>query len=1545
MDGREENFNETSITKKSRSLDLKSLYKSQLTKESLKKKSLKRDHSRDRGDDEKTNKRKKVRQEVSSSRLDNADGRIKKNLDGEPGSGRQDLGELKSGLSSSNGTNGVFICLHDNLVHVPTRKRSERKKIEDCEAANREGLPNFETGRGDQVPKLGRDDMRKEIDSSKIKQKKNSDKLKGKRSSNSNSLQRFKGNEDLASYPLVNSSVSSLKNLRRKDRKRKTLDLDRSGVAKEAEPVIDSCKLSDDLQQDEDEENLEENAARMLSSRFDPSCTGFSSSSKSSRLPSANGLSFLPSSSENIVNHGSKSRLDSESASVDTAGRNLMPKKRRHFYDIPLANVDAYWLLKRRIKVFWPLDQSWYYGFVNGYDAEKRLYHIKYDDRDEEWINLQTERFKLLSLRSEIPGNPTRRRSSTKSRSSDQENGSKSRNKRQRKATTVDDSCGGSGMDSEPIISWLARSPHQVKSSSFHGNKKQKGKVTPPSTNTSLLYDEPVGVNRHLAKGSLGDAKNNLSCDPVSQDKSESLREKSPLQRATHTKDGKQHIVYVRKRFRRAAPIPVVIEPSGRRVEIEGPLCFTYKAGVSKIFWEMESSAFRFDLNFPIRLVLNCSFESENLWLLGAGLLHNYGTVVTKWPRVSLEMLFVDNVVGLRFVLFEGCLNMAVAFIFLVLRVFHQPAPQGNSVDLQWPLTSIGFKFSSAQLIKKPLVFAFYSFSKVKNSKWISLDSRLKKHCLLSKQLPLAECTYDNIQAIQNGSFRFPMTSISDPTSAKLLKEQVRQKRSRQGIYIMGGSKVSTQIEHQSMDAIERKFPPFSLSFAAAPALFLSLHLDLLMKQSAARINFCDHAPIDVQEEFGLVEGDCPSINLKNDTMTLSKGAAVDEQCCAELDQVIGSSTCSDQIVSEKYKDIDLSGAVTPISHGSEKRGTLSEWQSHPSRNIDGGVIPSPILTAPRSSWHRNRSNSLLSPGWSVGKSNSFYSEFSVGPRKPRRQVSYSVPFAGYEFSSRYKRHHQKVLYHKRIIRASEKKSPDAARVLEKDFESLSCDANVLITVGDKGWRESRSQVVLELLDHNEWTLAVKNLGITIYSYKANQVLQPGSINRYSHAMTWKGGKDWTLEFPDRRQWALFKVLYEECYNRNIRAASVKNIPIPGVHLKEENDDDGPEVTYVRSFNYFQQVETDFEMALDPSRVLYDMDSDDEQWISNIQNSEKDNCDFNGISEEMFQKTMDLFEKAAYAQKRDEFTPNEIEELMVNVGPLCLGKIIYEHWQKKRQKKGMALIRHFQPPLWKRYQKQVKEWEVALSKNNNPGNGGVNEVATLEKPPMFAFCLKPRGLKLLNKGLKHRSQKRVSLSRHTNSSLYQDGFHTFGRRLSGFAIGDENFKYPGLSYDSLDDSSSRVFSPKDADNMRYYSMSNDGYYRNPVPKFGRGNSNKFAPFMYHNDSQFKASYSQRMSASGKRNGFNRQHLQDGPQRYGSEHLDGSELDEFKLRDASVAAQHARNRAKFMRQRANAMQSIADVAIQRAAVALMTAEAMKTSENSAEGDAEPQEASK
>ncbi|TKY58191.1 hypothetical protein E2542_SST15247 [Spatholobus suberectus] len=295
----------------------------------------------------------------------------------------------------------------------------------------------------------------------------------------------------------------------------------------------------------------------------------------------------------------------------------------------------------------------------------------------------------------------------------------------------------------------------------------------------------------------------------------------------------------------------------------------------------------------------------------------------------------------------------------------------------------------------------------------------------------------------------------------------------------------------------------------------------------------------------------------------------------------------------------------------------------------------------------------------------------------------------------------------------------------------------------------------------------------------------------------------------------------------------------------------------------------------------------------------------------MFEKTIDMFEKAAYAKKCDHFTPDEIEELMLNVGPLCVVKIIYDHWQQRRQKKGMALIRHFQPPLWERYKKQVREWEVGMAKSSAPSNGCLDKVTTLEKPAMFAFCLKPRGLESLNKGLKHRSQKKISVSGHANSNPDQDGFHTFRRRQNALPFGDEKFLYQGHSYDSFDDSSlaltsPRVFLPRDAGSLKYHSTTNGMGCRNHIPKFQK---------------------------SGYDLPGNRHHLLTGPKRQGIEQLDGSVLEELRPRDAMAEARYKRHVAKLKRERAKRLLYKADVAIHKAMTALMTAEAMKASEDS------------
>lgn len=564
------------------------------------------------------------------------------------------------------------------------------------------------------------------------------------------------------------------------------------------------------------------------------------------------------------------------------------------------------------------------------------------------------------------------------------------------------------------------------------------------------------------------------------------------------------------------------------------------------------------------------------------------------------------------------------------------------------------------------------------------------------------------------------------------LPGQVLQKKHRTGVCKFSVHKDGSYINagHScNSNGNCKTLPPFALSFAAAPSFFLSLHLELLMKHTVFKASALTVWENDSMEH---PENDCCSkcIEFQTDELA-SANDTLSNRCLSSDEADIGKTGISDNHPNTKLPPSGTSETSQSLGLGTDEQGqkNYAELERFPqslaisdispktsnslsngisieipqlnqadkpgheesrillqpndlAMNGNRGITPSPNPTAPRTVWHRTRSSLSCgnsSHGWVDVKMDSVHNGFINGPKKPRTQVSYSLPLAGFDLSSKNRSLHQKTVPHKRIRRSNEKRISDA---WQRNFDLLSCEANILITHGDRGWRECGAQVVLELADQNEWKLAVKISGDTQFSYKAHQFLQPGSTNRYTHAMMWKGGKDWTLEFPDRGQWALFKEMHEECYNRNVRAASIKSIPIPGVHLLDENDDSGPEGLFVcSSSKYFRQIETDVEMALNPSRVLYDMDSEDEKWISeNWSCSDGGGNSFRRLSEEDFERTMDMFEKAAYMQQRDQFSSDEIEEFMSGVGSMELLKAIYDHWQQKRQKKGMPLIRHLQVP-------------------------------------------------------------------------------------------------------------------------------------------------------------------------------------------------------------------------------------------------------------------------
>lgn len=1453
-----------------------------------------------------------------------------------------------------------------------------------------------------------------------------------------------------------NGDASSSKRLNN-HRKRKVPTSGRETVAKKVVPSVDNVSSTLDVFQDDDEENLEQNAARMLSSRFDPSCTGFSSRSRSSASSSANGLSFLVSPTPKF---GSRELgAGSESASADTASRVLRPRKqhkgkglsrkRRHFYEILSRDLDAFWFLNRRIKVFWPLDESWYYGLVNDYDSETKLHHIKYDDRDEEWISLQTERFKLLLLPGEVPSKIMPKESATEACHPDTES---------RNLDTKDETFLGSHMESEPIISWLGRSSIRVKSSPSGSRKKQKTSHLPSNFLPAPPSDKSEDPGGNAGMGPLESETSNPNQSSTLPVGSTDGRkgEKSVLENTSRPKGGHLPVVYVRRRKKNACGSTPGAATSHTCVARSSQS--SQKTDVSlgcscsnELIWSLnnsgmlelsvafrESKQFRFEVCLSLRPLLDYALDAEIFWLIHNVLLLRYGTIMITWPTVQLEVLFVDNVVGLRFFLFEGCLKQAVTFVFLVMTIFREPDKQGKCIDFQMPTTSIRFKLSCIQDFRKQRIFAYYSFSKVKHCNWSYLDSELQPHCLHFKQLSLPECTYDNIKLLEGGSKHLHTSSVGWSRSCEVLRKKpmlgvLRKPRSVNRSWPSSNSSLNLGT-----------LPPFALSFTAAPTFFLSLHLKLLMERSITSISLQDHNTVysldcssdtsrSVPDEWTLVEE--PSENSPRSTPTRNPRTLAEDACsgltCRKLQlgtevdslstrgglmkssqnlingklDVTGTSTCrkvpGNTVVDTSVKSVNRGGSdlrpekfvtllrpAIPNDHAPPVMSTTRCYSdlngmsveipvcdqldrdierrhgtpqvSDLAWNSSDGNVCSPNPTAPRSLWPRNRfspsmsSFGSLSHAWPEGKTDFIRNGFGNGPRKPRTQVQYTLPFGGPDFNSKHKIHTQNGLSYKRIRRANEKRTSDGTRGSRRNLELVACDANLLITHGDKGWRECGARVFLEVTDQNEWKLAVKLCGMTKYSHKVTQDLQPGSTNRYTHAMMWKGGKDWALEFPDRSQWMLFKEMHEECHNRNIRAASVKNIPIPGVRLIEEFDDYAAERPFLCSPKYFRQVETDVDMAMDPSHILYDMDSDDEEWIVKSRKSlqtQEDVCEM--ISDELFEKTMDMFEKVSYAQQCDHLTVDEIEDF--EAGPSEVIKAIYEHWRQKRQRKGMALIRQLQPPLWERYQQQVKQWEQLTGKPITAPSSGSQETApSAEKPPMFAFCLKPRGLEVPNKGSKHRPHKKysVSVNNHTVFGDH-DGPHSLGRRINGVPYGDERAVFPSNSHESSDVSpslyaSTRVYSPRDAVGHGYFSLNADASEWNHHPRLNRNNSKKIGSFSFSGNSKVVASCNQQRKTV-KRNGVHRwnvdlpdwssqNHQQLVPSyRHQIEQLGGPDLDEFRLRDASGAAKHALNMAKLKRERAQKLLYRADLAIHKAVSALMTAEAIKASYGDSNGD--------
>lgn len=88
--------------------------------------------------------------------------------------------------------------------------------------------------------------------------------------------------------------------------------------------------------------------------------------------------------------HGIGERLNRENGRVTSnLGCNLGKRKRGEILEMGQG------LTGRRLRIWWPLEQKYFSGVVEGYNKETGQHYVQYDDGDNEWLRLKREQWQL----------------------------------------------------------------------------------------------------------------------------------------------------------------------------------------------------------------------------------------------------------------------------------------------------------------------------------------------------------------------------------------------------------------------------------------------------------------------------------------------------------------------------------------------------------------------------------------------------------------------------------------------------------------------------------------------------------------------------------------------------------------------------------------------------------------------------------------------------------------------------------------------------------------------------------------------------------------------------------------------------------------------------------------------------------------------------------------------------------------------------------------------------------------------------------------------
>ncbi|KAL1201436.1 hypothetical protein V5N11_002642 [Cardamine amara subsp. amara] len=253
----------------------------------------------------------------------------------------------------------------------------------------------------------------------------------------------------------------------------------------------------------------------------------------------------------------------------------------------------------------------------------------------------------------------------------------------------------------------------------------------------------------------------------------------------------------------------------------------------------------------------------------------------------------------------------------------------------------------------------------------------------------------------------------------------------------------------------------------------------------------------------------------------------------------------------------------------------------------------------------------------------------------------------------------------------------------KEELDSLCCSANILMIYSDRCTREEGFSVMLESSSSKEWFLVIKKDGGIRYSHKPQRTMRPCSCNRITNDIVWIGGENWKLEFCDRQDWIGFKDIYKECYERNILEQNGKVIPIPGVREVcgyAEDMDDFP--SFSRPVPYISVNEDEVSRAMARSIAIYDMDSEDEEWLErkNREMLGEENDQFQQLQLKTFELMIDGFEKYHFHSPADDLLDKKAATIasLSHLGRQEVVEAVHDYWLRKRKQRKASLLRVFQ---------------------------------------------------------------------------------------------------------------------------------------------------------------------------------------------------------------------------------------------------------------------------